>query len=478
MTAATKFWIALRRFTRQAPIRSENSRPAKAKPPSQVVRHRIAGIRLAWLLAVPAISLVAEELRRDATVRAVEKALPSIVNIQTEILVERRDFYHEFFWDFFDLYHRKSRPAYSLGSGVLIDDDGYLLTNAHVVQRASRIEVVLHDGRKYAAETLAEDNQSDIALLRILKASGEKFPAIRFAKSGDLLLGETVIALGNPFGLGSSISKGILSSKNRRPEIEGSPDVDDWLQTDAAINPGNSGGPLINLHGEMIGLNIAIFKDAQGIGFAIPIKRVAEALGEIFESLAGLWFGARVDAAQQPLAVSAVQPGTPAAEGGLRLGDQILAINNQPVTTIIDYYQELTRSRDTTPATISISRHGQSKTLEIPLVPEEQHFNAELIRKRTGATLQQLTPDLRRYFGLRRVRGFIVADIEPNSPATQARLQERFVITAFNGHTVQTITDAAKIIDALTPGETLILQTLAKDSRGHFLSIKIPLTLN
>ena len=401
-------------------------------------------------------------------------------------MYKRQDFYNDLLWDFFGPYYRKrpSRSAYSLGSGVIIDDAGYVLTNAHVVRRADRIEVILHDGRKYEAQAFAGDDDSDVALLKIISKEGERFPAVQFAKSDDLFLGETVIALGNPFGLGSSISKGVLSSKNRRPEIDGTPlDIADWLQTDAAINPGNSGGPLINLYGDMIGLNVAVYKDAQGIGFAIPMKRVTEALGEIFmpEFLSGLWFGARIDAGHQPLKVEAVQEGAPAAQAGLRADDLILSINEYPASNIIDYFTELTRSEGAKPVEISILRDGKPVILKAKLEPEASHYNSELIRKRTGITLQALTNELRSYFGLRGVHGFIVSNVDPNSPGSRARIKESFFITGIEGRPLRTITDAAKLIDSIPSGKTITLQALIQRNLGTLVSrrtIEIPITLD
>jgi len=176
-----------------------------------------------------------------------------------------------------------TRPQYSAGSGVIIDEEGYVLTNVHVVEDATEIMVTLSDKRSYPADLVIGTRKSDVALLKIRAKPGEKFVPVEFAADEDLLLGETVIALGNPFGLGGSVSKGILSAKTRRSSPqEGMLEMEDWLQTDAAINPGNSGGPLVNLDANLIGLNVAIFREGQGIGFAIPVKRVTEALGEIF----------------------------------------------------------------------------------------------------------------------------------------------------------------------------------------------------
>jgi serine protease Do len=460
--------------------------PKHSRAPFVIVTSPFLFVMMISLHMTPILGAEEDTLRRDATVRAVEKVLPTIVNIQTKILAERNDFYGELLWDFFGPYYRKrqSRSSYSLGSGVIIDDDGYILTNAHVVRRADRIEVVLQDGRKYEAQAYAGDDQSDVALLRIITDKDEKFPAVQFAKPDDLLLGETVVALGNPFGLGSSISKGILSSKNRRPEIEATPlDVADWLQTDAAINPGNSGGPLINLRGNMIGLNVAVYKDAQGIGFAIPMKRVANALGEIFmpEFLSGLWFGARIDAGVQPLRVESIQEGAPAATAGLQVGDQILGINDEPASNVIDYFRELTKNRGENPVQISILRDGKPVILTARLEPEENHYNAELIRRRIGITLQPLTPNLRRYFGLRGVDGFIVASVKQNSPASRAHIKESFVITAIEGQPLQTITEAAKLVDSVAEGKTITIQALLQRQLGTFVSrraIEIPITLD
>src|SRR5262245_20679158 len=190
------------------------------------------------------------DVRRDATVEAVQQVMPSVVNIATEEVVPIRDPLENLFRDFFDPYYRRRPPntQYSLGSGVIIDEAGYVLTNFHVVGRARRVWVKLHDGREFEAEKVAVHSSTDVALIRIRSKAVEKCSAIHLAGDDDLLLGETVLALGNPFGLGGSVSKGILGSKTRRPPSDEEPlDVPDWLQTDAAINPGNSGGPLVNL---------------------------------------------------------------------------------------------------------------------------------------------------------------------------------------------------------------------------------------
>src|SRR6266540_4549812 len=276
---------------------------------------------LGGVLAAMPLDGAEPDARRDATVEAVEQVMPSVVNIATETIVEYNDPFEQMLREFWGPYYRRRQPntQYSLGSGVIIDEDGYVLTNLHVVRRAGKIRVRLADGREFEARRIVGNTPKDVALLKLVGAGNEKFTAVKFAKDDDLLLGETVLALGNPFGLGGSVSRGILSSKNRRPSLENEPlDVADWLQTDAAINPGSSGGPLINLKGELIGLNVAIYRQGHGIGFAIPIKQVTEAVSEIFtpEVTRSVWFGARIKSGPYPLRVTEVDSESPAAKAG------------------------------------------------------------------------------------------------------------------------------------------------------------------
>ena len=237
------------------------------------------------LSVVASVFLQAEESQRqDAVVEAAGLVMPSVVNIATKTRVQRVRYYYDWWRDNWAPYAQELPPQESAGSGVVVDASGYVLTNVHVVKDADEIWVKINneagEPKIYEAEVVVGSLTTDIALLKIIHGeAGKTFAVANFANNGDLLLGETVLALGNPFGLGGSVSRGILSSKSRRTETEGSQlDIPDWLQTDASINPGNSGGPLINLDGEIIGINVAVLKEGQGIGFAIPVKRVNEAL--------------------------------------------------------------------------------------------------------------------------------------------------------------------------------------------------------
>lgn len=416
-------------------------------------------------------------VRRDATVRAVERVMPSVVNIRTEILVERRDFYYDLLWEYFGPYYRR-RPAestFSLGSGVIIHESGYVLTNAHVINRANRVEVILQDGTRFNAVPVAGMRSSDVALLRIQdKKSLPKFQPIEFASEDDLMLGETVLALGNPFGLGSSVSRGILSSKNRRPPMEDEPlEIEDWLQTDAAINPGNSGGPLINLAGEMIGLNVAVFKEGQGIGFAIPIKRVNDAIAEIMtpEVLDGLWFGAKIVGDKTPLVVNQVTKSSPAAEAGLRKGDEIHHLNGAEVNHIIDFYERLTESNGQEPCNLEVERNGELMSLKVQLQAESDFFNAELIARRTGMSLQKITPKLARHFNLDSIQGAIVADVEKGSPADVAGIRTGFIIKQVNQHGVDDLVALAKRLHDMDSGESVKIDLVVQRQVGRYLTL-------
>ncbi len=385
------------------------------------------------------------DIRRDATVAAVEKVMPSVVNIATETVIRVSDPFAEILQQFFDPYHRQQATNYSLGSGVIIDENGYVLSNNHVVRRADKIYVKPSTSPEiYQAKLIATDPRTDIAILKIEAKPGQKFSAIKFAGDDDLLLGETVLAMGNPFGLGGSVSRGILSSKSRLVASEAEHlDVPNWLQTDASINPGNSGGPLVNLRGELIGLNVAIIREAQGISFAVPVKRVSQAISEIFtpEAVQELWFGAQLKSDAGALTVAKIQPGSPADKSDLQPGDRIVRANGKTPKTIIELVKELTSGRR---VALSVLRNNQSKTLDVQLVPEKSVFNADMIYQKLGVKLQQSGD------------GFVVNGVDPNArviltkgestvlePASKY-LQPGFRVVGIDGRPMTDFTSAAK----------------------------------
>ncbi len=425
----------------------------------------------AWLLAVTGLVFAGEEgPRRDAVVTAVETAMPSVVNIATETIVFRNNSLDDIFSEFFG--YRRGYKSGSVGSGVIIDEEGYILTNFHVIERASRVQVKLNDGREFEAEpVMYASGRSDIALLKILTETPEKFPAIKLADDGDLLLGETVMALGNPFGLGGSVSRGILSSKSRRPVNDDERlGIEDWLQTDAAVNPGNSGGPLVNLDGKLIGINVAIYSGggarlpAQGISFAIPVKRVREAVSQIFvpETMLGMWFGARINPGVFPLVISNVQKDSPADKGGLRAGDQVAAVNGKIPGSFIQFNELVGGSTDMK-AGIEVIRDGKRISTRVDLIK-----NFDLLRSRLGGSLQELTPELAAAFRVRQDDGLLVAGVDDDGPLGKAGVQKGFLVAGINGVKIHDLARATLIISDNGSGDDVVLNIIVPRQRGRF----------
>ncbi len=424
---------------------------------------------MAALLLLALTLGAAESPRRDAVVRAVKKVMPCVVNISTETVVEVRDPFDEMLRDFWGPFYRRRGPdvRHSLGSGVIIDAEGYLLTNDHVVRRATRITVKLADGREFEATPVASTARSDLAMLKIDVPKGTRFQSVEFAKAGDLLLGESVIALGNPFGLGGSVSRGILSSKQRRAPREGEKlDIANWLQTDAAINPGNSGGPLINLDGELIGISVAIHRQGQGIGFAIPIKQVNDALSDFFtpERMRGLWLGARVESGREGLTVTSTEPGGPASEAGLRAGDRIMSVNGRAVMRLLDWGRAIAQKMK-----LMVKRADRQREILLQLKPEEDFFNATLVRKRLGMTVDTLTEDLARRLRLGFAGGFVVMSVEEDGPAGLAGLKTGYVIQAIENQSPRTMVELARIVYRLRGGDRARLTVMIEKRSGNFI---------
>jgi len=417
-------------------------------------------------------------MRRDATVLAVEKVMPTVVNIATKTIIQVRDPFEEIYRQFWGPYYRRQPPnsQYSLGSGVMIDEAGYLLTNDHVVRRADEIGVKFCTGtNQYSATVVASDPKSDVALLKLNAAPGEKFKAIQFAREDDLLLGETVLALGNPFGLGGSVTRGILSSKSRALPKEDEPlDIPNWLQTDAPINMGNSGGPLVNLRGELIGINVAVLNEvmgqrAQGIGFAIPIRRVLEALSDIFptEYVKSYWFGARVKVGTTPLVITSVQAQSPAGKAGLKAGDAILEVNGKAPKSFIDFADQLAAGAGSQ-VRLALKRGSGQKEIAVKLVPEKSVFNAGMIRDRLGLNLEELTSQVAARYGVGAGDGFLVTGVEDDSQAATAGLQRGMLVIGIDGRMPADLGAVAKLLYPKKKGDHVQLDLAMPQRMGGF----------
>jgi S1-C subfamily serine protease len=393
-----------------------------------------------------------DDIRRDATVRAVEMVMPTVVNIATKSTVPVRDQLELLRRQFFN---EKPYDEYiSAGSGVVIDQTGYLLTNEHVVHGAEQIAVRFGTGTNdYEATVIASDAKTDVALLKIKARPGETFHDIKFAREDDLLLGETVIALGNPLGLGASVTRGILSSKSRVALREGErATLRNLLQTDAPINHGNSGGPLVNLRGELIGINAQVVSQdpitgepVQGIGFAIPIRILEDSLWDIFptEFVKSYWFGARVKVGSYPLVINSVQPESPSGRAGLKVGDVVMQVNGKVPKNCFDF-NGLMASNAPGDISITIRRREELSEVKVRLVPDDSVFNASMVREKLGLTLEK------------NEYGFKITGVDSNSPAGRAGLQAGMIVRAIDlQEPPKDVTGVAKLLYAKKKGETV-----------------------
>jgi serine protease Do len=379
-------------------------------------------------------------LRRTAAVQVVERVGPAVVNITTREVVRqpgpRGSFGDPFFDAFFrDLFEpRMPRTLTNLGSGVLIDPRGYVLTNEHVVGRAAAIRISLGDGREFDAELVGADPNNDVAVLRA--RTDAELPWIAPGSSSDLMVGEPVIAIGNPFGLSNTVTTGVISALDRSIHTERRT-FHGFLQTDASINPGNSGGPLLNAEGELVGINTAVYQGGQGIGFAIPIdvaKRVMRELiahGEVQPVWLGLEFQDLTPALREALGapgglggavVSEVRAGGPAARAGLRPGDLVSHLDDRPVESARDFFERLESATTGQTLRLSVWRGGERRV--VPVQAEE--FPAEQL---AGLVEGLLGLSLERH----RAGGFAVRSVREGSGAWRIGVRSGDVLLAVNG---------------------------------------------
>lgn len=410
------------------------------------------------------------DIRRDATVAAIERVTPSVVNIRTSRLVRKNTREEEILSQFFGWKvgggGRAEEQINSIGSGVVVeatDEEGYILTNFHVLRQAERVQVQLWDGREYEAEPLRGQLRKDLALLRIVRKPGDKpFKPVLMAKDDDLLLGETVIAMGNPFGLGSAVTRGILSSKNRRTTPDNTQlDYQDWLQTDADINPGNSGGALINIRGELIGINVAVYSGddgggkGKGTGFAIPVKQVSGMLSDFFtmEFTSELYFGARLLGAPYPLSVREVQLNSPAYRAGLRVGQEIVEVNGKAVNGLAKFCK-LVASSTGRRASITINEKGVRRIVNVELMLLAD-LNRDLFAQRLGLNTSPISKQQGASADLK--EGLLVNDVEKNSPAAGASLQAGMIITSVDGVPMDDLVNISTALGSKKRGENVRL---------------------
>jgi serine protease Do len=411
--------------------------------------------------------------RRTPVVAAVEKAGPAVVNIRTEKLVRRGGtaffgFSDPLFEQFFrELAPPRTYTTQSLGTGVIIDGQGLVLTNAHVIEKASKIFVALTtDGRELEAELVGKDHQLDLAVLRILGAG--PFPALKPGRSDDLLVGETVIAIGNPLGLGHSITTGVVSSTRRRMATEKN-EFAFFIQTDALINPGNSGGPLININGELIGINTAIIQQAQGIGFSIPIdtaKRVLDDLiefGRVRPAFTGILPGEVGQAFSDSLGaggvlVHGVEPGSPAEKAGLRIADVLLTIDDDVIGSTEEYRSLLRTYTPGDPLRLGILRGAEPLEIVLTLKALPEGYALDYAE---------------RVFGLRLTdsrQGLLVLRVSAGSKAEQVGIRTGDYVAEVGGVRISTVEQFSRLIEEVVGLQPLRF-LVVRGGRGYYVDL-------
>ena len=429
-----------------------------------------------------------------------EMVSPAVVNIRTVKTIkgggrvfrhfrspfEKDDPMRDFFDRFFGPEQQKDFKQRSLGSGFIIDEKGFIVTNNHVVEGADQIKVLLRNENEYDAEVVGRDPNTDIALIKIKEDGG--FPVARLGDSESLKVGEWVVAIGNPFGLENTVTAGIVSAKGR---VIGSGPYDDFIQTDASINPGNSGGPLLNMKGEVVGINTAIVATGQGIGFAIPINMAKGILKQLKSSgqVTRGWLGVAIQDLSKELAeyyklengkgvlVTEVFSGDPADRAGIKAKDVILEINGTPVNTSRDLTGMVAGLKVGENAAVTVLRDGRRKTFEVTIAKREDEriFARRLQEEKGGGAfgirVENLTPEMAERFNLQEGAAVIVSDVKSESKGAEAGIMVGDLIKEVNHREVRNVEEYDQVVDSIKAGETV--QMFIRRANVGFLVIKM-----
>lgn len=429
--------------------------------------------------------------------RLVKSLSPSVVNLSTTSVTKRRKFgfgieddqFEKFFERFFgeDFPEREFRRR-GLGSGFIMSEDGFVITNNHLIRKADEIEVILESGERYKADIIGSDPKTDLALLKIKPK--RKLQAVKFGNSSQLEIGDWVVAIGNPFGLGHTVTAGIVSAKGRSLGLGA---YDDFIQTDAAINPGNSGGPLFNFKGEVVGVNTAIIAGGQGIGFAIPIdmaRRIVNQLEKSGKVVRG-WLGVIVQQITPEIAqslglqnsegalISDIAPGGPAEKAGIKRGDVITEIDGLKIKEMPDLPKIVAGYNPGYKADIKIIRNGKSKSIRVKLeeLPEEgiavstKASDNKEVDSSLGLIVNDITPQLRRRYRLDNASGVVVVSVASGGIAQEAGFRTGDVILEANRKKVKDVSSYKKALSNLEKGSNLLF-LVSRGNRTIYIGLK------
>jgi len=431
----------------------------------------------------------------------VDRVSPAVVTILSERRVERRSPFADFFGDqdlfrrFFDYdVPQEDYLARVLGSGVIVQSDGHIITNYHVIKDAVDVKVTIGE-EEYDAEIIGTDPKTDVGVLKI--EDGKSFPYIRFGDSDKLSIGEQVLAFGTPLSeqLDRSVSKGIVSAKGRaRIPIQGSDmRYQNFIQTDAAINPGNSGGPLVNLHGELVGINTAIVGQYNmGIGFAIPVNMAKWVMDQLIEKgeVTRGWLGVIIQNVDPTMAqamkldkstgviISEIAEDSPAEDADLMEGDVILKVDNKPVANIDQLSNLIARTKPGTAVTLQIIRDGKTISVDVKLgtLPGDEPEVRTADRgssSKLGFSVRNLTEELADRYGYEGEKGVIVTRVERGTVAEREGLPQGSLIKEVNYVKVSNVKEFEKEVEKVAPGDAMLLR-VQYQGRNIFIAMKMP----
>ncbi len=398
---------------------SNFSKQSKLKP--------LLMIAMVLLMAWPAHAFN----RETPVVQAVRKVGPAVVNISSEYVVHNQvspfggnPYFDNFFKDFFE---RRPQKQVSLGSGVIIDGKrGYILTNNHVIERATTVHVTLLDERQFEVRIVGTDPDSDLAVLQI--TSDSHLPAVAMGNSDDLMIGETIIAIGNPFGFSHTVTTGVISAVDRSIKTDDRV-FHEFIQTDASINPGNSGGPLLNINGELIGINTAIYAKAQGIGFAIPIDKAKRIISDLIQygHVIQAWIGLMVQDLDARMAgyfdlkdargvvVSQVEEDSPADKAGIEAGDVILTLQKRKTGSTDEYRSAARGVSAGDPVNLELLRNGKPLAIKIDTRTYPEKRVPQLTWRRLGVEINPIDNSLRRQYRVMAKQGVVITKLRNGS---------------------------------------------------------------
>lgn len=431
--------------------------------------------------------------RESPIVKAVRRVSPAVVNISSEITARKQTnpfsgyglnpFFDQFFKDFFDPYYDQRPQRSTLGSGVIIDGErGLIITNAHVIANAGSIKAILQDEREFEAEIVGADPDYDLAVLRI--QADRALPSIEMGSSDDLMIGETVIAIGNPFGFSHTVTTGVVSALNRSIRTDDRV-FHEFIQIDASINPGNSGGPLLNINGELIGINTAIYAKAQGIGFAIPISKTKKIISDLIEhgEVIEAWIGITVQNLDRGLSrylnipqnegviVKTVELESPAHKAGIREGDIIVAVENRRIASDADYQTAMRGYSAGDSLNTRIWRDG--KTIKISVVAElfPTGLAEEIGYRLLGVKVQDVTESNRRRYKIFASDGVMISDLRSNSYLASIGAQKGDIIRRINEVPIANREDFKQAVIKYRHKNSVIL-VLQRGQQAYYITVE------